>query len=137
MDILSQKRARLACAVFSLPAPPTSSAVEPNDEPVYEHKMLNKLLLIGEENCGATTIYKQVGLFHLFIATHSNVENLVIDFPLFFQARSLYKAPFTEDERERIKVIIQTNLYAYLAMVLEAHEEEMNTNQSSDQTGKV
>ncbi|XP_013601002.1 PREDICTED: extra-large guanine nucleotide-binding protein 2 isoform X2 [Brassica oleracea var. oleracea] len=51
------------------------------------------------------------------------------------KARSLYKAPFTEDERERIKVIIQTNLYAYLAMVLEAHEEEMNTNQSSDQTG--
>nr|VDD48037.1 unnamed protein product [Brassica oleracea] len=108
-NIWSKKRARLACAVFSLPAPPTSSAVEPNDEPVYEHKMLNKLLLIGEEKCGATTIYKQ--------------------------ARSLYKAPFSEDERERIKVIIQTNLYAYLAMVLEAHEEEMNTNQSSDQTG--
>ncbi|KAG2243385.1 hypothetical protein Bca52824_094777 [Brassica carinata] len=99
-NIWSKKRARLACAVFSLPAPPTSSAVEPNDEPVYEHKMLNKLLLIGEEKCGATTIYKQ--------------------------ARSLYKVPFPEDERERIKVIIQTNLYGYLAMVLEAHEEEMN-----------
>ncbi|KAF3601650.1 hypothetical protein F2Q69_00032888 [Brassica cretica] len=99
-NIWSKKRARLACAVFSLPAPPTSSAVEPNDEPVYEHKMLNKLLLIGEAKCGATTIYKQ--------------------------ARSLYKVPFPEDERERIKVIIQTNLYGYLAMVLEAHEEEMN-----------
>ncbi|CAF2147033.1 unnamed protein product [Brassica napus] len=99
-NIWSKKRARIACVVFSLPAPPTSSAVEPNDEPVYEHKMLNKLLLIGEEKCGATTIYKQ--------------------------ARSLYKVPFPEDERERIKVIIQTNLYGYLAMVLEAHEEEMN-----------
>ncbi|CAH8379980.1 unnamed protein product [Eruca vesicaria subsp. sativa] len=110
-NIWSKKRARLACAVFSLPVPPTSSAVEPNDEPVYEHKMLNKLLLIGEEKCGATTIYKQ--------------------------ARSLYKVPFTEDERERIKVTIQTNLYAYLAMVLEAYEQEMNNNQSSDQTGNT
>ncbi|KAJ0252091.1 hypothetical protein HA466_0129410 [Hirschfeldia incana] len=106
-NIWSKKRARLACAVFSLPVPPASSAVEPNDEPVYEHKMLNKLLLIGEEKCGATTFYKQ--------------------------ARSLYKVPFTEDERERIKVVIQTNLYAYLAMVLEAHYEE-EINNTGDET---
>ncbi|KAJ4914279.1 Extra-large guanine nucleotide-binding protein 2 [Raphanus sativus] len=112
-NIWSKKRARVACAVFSLPAPPTSSAVEPNDEPVYEHKMLNKLLLIGEEKCGATTIYKQ--------------------------ARSLYKVPFPEEERERIKFVIQTNLYAYLAMVLEAYEEEErnNNSQSSDQTDET
>ncbi|KAJ4914225.1 Extra-large guanine nucleotide-binding protein 2 [Raphanus sativus] len=111
-NIWSKKRVRVACAVFSLPAPPTSSAVEPNDEPVYEHKMLNKLLLIGEEKCGATTIYKQ--------------------------ARSLYKVPFPEEERERIKFVIQTNLYAYLAMVLEAYEEEeVNNNQSSDQTDET
>ncbi|ESQ53686.1 hypothetical protein EUTSA_v10024380mg [Eutrema salsugineum] len=111
-NIWNKKRARLACAVFSLPMPPTSSAVEPNDEPIYTQKMLNKLLLIGNEKCGATTIYKQ--------------------------ARSLYGVSFSEDERERIKFIIQTNLYAYLAMVLEAHERfevEMNNNQSSEQTG--
>ncbi|KAG2241290.1 hypothetical protein Bca52824_096724 [Brassica carinata] len=108
-NIWNKKRARLACAVFSLPVPPASSAVEPNDEPVYEHKMLNKLLLIGEEKCGATTIYKQ--------------------------ARSLYKVPFTEDERERIKVVIQTNLYAYLAMVLEAHERhEEEIKNTGDET---
>ena len=47
-----------------------------------------------------------------------------------FQARSLYEVPFTKDELEKIKFIIQTNLYAYLAMVLEAHEEEMDTNQA-------
>ncbi|KAF8110389.1 hypothetical protein N665_0085s0114 [Sinapis alba] len=111
-NIWKKKRAMLACAVFSLPIPPTSSAVEPNVEPISNKKMLNKLLLIGNDTCGATTIYKQ--------------------------ARSLYGIPFSEDERERIKFIIQTNLYAYLAMVLEAHEifeEEMNSNQYSDQTG--
>ncbi|KAF8112293.1 hypothetical protein N665_0065s0070 [Sinapis alba] len=113
-NIWSKKRARLACAVFSLPSPPVSSAVEPNDEPIYEHKMLNKLLLIGEEKCGATTIYKQ--------------------------ARSLYKVPFSEEERERIKVIIQTNLYAYLAMVLESHEkheEEINSTTGDETVSSI
>ncbi|KAF3590569.1 hypothetical protein DY000_02027874 [Brassica cretica] len=105
-NIWSKKRARLACAVLSLPIPQTSSAVEPSDEPTsYNPKMLNRLLLIGNEKCGATTIYKQ--------------------------ARSLYEVSFTKDERERIKFIIQTNLYDYLATVLEAHEEEMNTNQAN------
>ncbi|KAH0915280.1 hypothetical protein HID58_029726 [Brassica napus] len=87
-------------------------AVEPNVEPISNKKRLNKLLLIGNDTCGATTIYKQ--------------------------ARSLYGIPFSEDDRERIKFIIQTNLYAYLAMVLEAHkrfEEEMNNNHYTDQTG--
>ncbi|KAG5407650.1 hypothetical protein IGI04_013769 [Brassica rapa subsp. trilocularis] len=101
----SGKRGRFACDVLSLPFPQTSSAVEPTDEhPIYNPKMLNRLLLIGNEKCGATTIYKQ--------------------------ARSLYEVPFTKDELEKIKFIIQTNLYAYLAMVLEAHEEEMDTNQA-------
>ncbi|CAH2076859.1 unnamed protein product [Thlaspi arvense] len=115
MELTKKKvRARLACAVLSLPIPPTSSAVKSNDEDIYKPKMLNKLLLIGNEKCGATTMYKQ--------------------------ARSLYEVPFSEEERERIKFIIQTNLYAYLAMILEAHErfeEEMNNNQSSDQTGNT
>ncbi|KAL0739419.1 hypothetical protein Bca4012_015629 [Brassica carinata] len=110
-NIWNKKRARLACAVLSLPFPQTSSAVEPTDEPIYNPKMLNRLLLIGNEKCGATTIYKQ--------------------------ARSLYEVPFTKDECERIKFIIQTNLYAYLATVLEAHEEEMNSNQANDTEGET
>ncbi|KAL1215754.1 Extra-large guanine nucleotide-binding protein 2 [Cardamine amara subsp. amara] len=113
-NIWNKKRTKLVCAMFSLPVPPASSAVEPSDEPLYEQKMLNKLLLIGNEKSGATTIYKQ--------------------------ARSLYDVPFSVDDRERIKFIIQTNLYAYLAMVLEAHErfeEEMSNNQSPDRTGNT
>ncbi|KAJ0262776.1 Extra-large guanine nucleotide-binding protein 2 [Hirschfeldia incana] len=111
-NIWNRKRARLACAVLSLPfPPPTSSAVELTDEPIYNPKMLNRLLLIGNENCGATTIYKQ--------------------------ARSLYEVPFTSDERERIKFIIQTNLYAYLATVLEAHEEEMMSTNQAETEGET
>ncbi|CAN8229452.1 unnamed protein product [Cochlearia groenlandica] len=113
-NIWSKKRVRMACAMLSLPVPQSSSAIEPSDVPLYEQKMLNKLLLIGNEKCGATTIYKQ--------------------------ARSLYEVPFSVDDREKIKFIIQTNLYAYLATVLEAHErfeEEMSINQSSDQTGNT
>jgi hypothetical protein len=74
--------------------------------------MLNKLLLIGSEKGGATTIYKQ--------------------------ARSLYNVSFSLEDRERIKFIIQTNLYTYLAMVLEAHErfeKEMSNDQSSGNVG--
>ncbi|CAH8320249.1 unnamed protein product [Eruca vesicaria subsp. sativa] len=111
-NIWNKKRARIACALFSLPIPPASSAVEPNVEPISNKKVLSKLLLVGNDTCGATTIYKQ--------------------------AKSLYGTPFSEDERERIKFIIQTNLYSYLAVVLEAHkrfEDEINNNQSLDQTG--
>ncbi|EOA18334.1 hypothetical protein CARUB_v10006852mg [Capsella rubella] len=113
-NIWNKKRAKIACTLFSLPLPPASSAVQPCDVPLYEQKMLNKLLLIGNEKCGSTTIYKQ--------------------------ARSLYDVPFSVDDRERIKFIIQTNLYTYLAMVLEAHErfeKEMSSNQPSDQIGNM
>lgn len=122
--------------MFSLPLPPTSSAVEPNVEPISNKKKLNKLLLVGNDTCGATTVYKQVS-YSSFNALHSKCFTCTNDFFL-FQARSLYGIPFSEDDRERIKFIIQTNLYAYLAMVLEAHErfeEEMNNNHYSDQTG--
>ncbi|KAL0729311.1 hypothetical protein Bca4012_025404 [Brassica carinata] len=59
-NIWKKKRAKLAYAVFSLPIPPTSSAVEPNVEPISQKNMLNKLLLVGNDTSGATTIYKQV-----------------------------------------------------------------------------
>lgn len=40
-----------------------------------------------------------------------------------FQAKILYKTiPFTVDEREEIKLIIQTNVYRYLGVLLEGRE---------------
>jgi len=39
------------------------------------------------------------------------------------QAKILYKnTPFSEDERESIKLTIQTNVYAYLGILLEGRE---------------
>ncbi|CAN8284014.1 unnamed protein product [Cochlearia groenlandica] len=112
---------KLLCAVLSLPVPSKSIAIA-SGEQLYsvnsrsildhlEHRALQKILLVGNSGSGTSTIFKQ--------------------------AKILYKdIPFLEDERENIKVVIQTNVYGYLGMLLEARErfEEkslsiMNTKQ--------
>lgn len=97
---------KLVCAVLSLPFP--SKAVISNGEEVndlvvralpdyLEKRTLQKLLLVGYKGSGTSTIYKQ--------------------------AKILYKAnPFFDDERENIKSVIQTNVYHYLAILLEGRE---------------
>lgn len=39
-----------------------------------------------------------------------------------FQAKLLYGVPFTEDENESLKFLIQRDLYSYIAILLEGHE---------------
>ncbi|CAH8353780.1 unnamed protein product [Eruca vesicaria subsp. sativa] len=113
---------KLLCAVLSLPVPSKSIANASGDQlhsansrsilDHLEHRTLQKILLVGNSGSGTSTIFKQ--------------------------AKILYKdIPFLEDERENIKVIIQTNVYGYLGMLLEGRErfeEEalgvMNTKQS-------
>ncbi|KAJ6936838.1 extra-large guanine nucleotide-binding protein 1-like isoform X1 [Populus alba x Populus x berolinensis] len=92
---------KLICAVLSLPTPPNS--VSPSGEGVndvmankLEQKTLYKLLLVGLEKSGTCTIFKQ--------------------------ARIVYSIPFSEDERQSIKSIIQCNLYGYLGILLEGRE---------------
>ncbi|ESQ46288.1 hypothetical protein EUTSA_v10000039mg [Eutrema salsugineum] len=98
---------KLLCAVLSLPVPSKSTA-NASGEQLYsansrsildhlEHRTLQKILLVGSRGSGTSTIFKQ--------------------------AKILYKdIPFLEDERENIKVIIQTNVYGYLGMLLEGRE---------------
>ncbi|KAI9180038.1 hypothetical protein LWI28_000515 [Acer negundo] len=95
-NIWDKKRTRLFCALFSLPTP-TDSVRPCGDEVNYfELKTLHKLLLVGDKNSGTSTIYKQ--------------------------AKLLFNVPFSEDERQNIKLIIQSNLYRYIAILLEGRE---------------
>lgn len=97
---------KLVCAVLSLPVP--SKFLSPSGEQVnnfvtravpdyLEQRTLQKLLLIGNNGSGTSTIFKQ--------------------------AKILYKAtPFSEEERENIKLKIQSNVYGYLGILLEGRE---------------
>ncbi|KAK1274855.1 Guanine nucleotide-binding protein alpha-2 subunit [Acorus gramineus] len=97
---------RLICSILSLPFPPKTinargeeaNKVTSRTMPDYiEQKTLQKLLLVGWHGAGTSTIFKQ--------------------------AKFLYRAvPFSEDELEGIKLMIQTNAYNYLGMLLEGRE---------------
>ncbi|KAK7263060.1 hypothetical protein RJT34_30644 [Clitoria ternatea] len=98
---------KLACALLSLPVPSKSSTscgflsssnlVTRAVPDPFEHGIVHKLLLLGYSGSGTSTIFKQ--------------------------AKILYKStPFSEDERENIKLTIQTNAYAYLGILLEGRE---------------
>ncbi|KAE9447222.1 hypothetical protein C3L33_20874, partial [Rhododendron williamsianum] len=58
-----------------------------------QQKTLNKLLLVGCDKSGTSTIFKQ--------------------------AKMVYNVPFSEDERQSIKLQIQSSLYGYLGILLE------------------
>ncbi|CAH9088721.1 unnamed protein product [Cuscuta epithymum] len=122
---------KLVCAIFSLPIPSNSSSVSGEQVtdtlnrsiPAYlEQRTLQKLLLVGYSGSGTSTIFKQ--------------------------AKILYKdVPFTEDECQHIKSVIQSNVYRYLAILLEGREhfedESVNAlsmkrhSDESRKTGKV
>ncbi|KAM7250934.1 hypothetical protein ACFE04_022817 [Oxalis oulophora] len=97
---------KLLCAVLSLPVLSKSSSALGGEQvsslnrvvPDYlEQRALQKLLLVGYSGSGTSTIFKQ--------------------------AKILYKAsPFSEDERENIKMTIQSNVYGYLGILLEGRE---------------
>uniref|UniRef100_A0A803PF54 Uncharacterized protein n=1 Tax=Cannabis sativa TaxID=3483 RepID=A0A803PF54_CANSA len=97
---------KLVCAVLSLPVPSKSfnSSEEPltslSSRPVpdyLEQRTLQKILLVGYNGSGTSTIFKQ--------------------------AKILYKdIPFPDDERENIKLRIQSNVYGYLGVLLEGRE---------------
>ncbi|KAH7832999.1 hypothetical protein Vadar_002211 [Vaccinium darrowii] len=88
---------KIVCALLSLPIPPEDA--KPSGEEVANtanDKTLNKLLLVGCDKSGTSTIFKQ--------------------------AKMVYNVPCPEDKRQNIKLRIQSNLYGYLGVLLEGRE---------------
>ncbi|KAJ4962586.1 hypothetical protein NE237_022525 [Protea cynaroides] len=119
---------KLFCALLSLPVPCKASNTSQEDvnnlvnrvvPDYFGQRALQKLLLAGYKGSGTSTIFKQ--------------------------AKMLYKSiPFSEDERENIKLMIQSNVYRYLAILLEGRERfeeeslaEVTKKLTYDQSGTL
>ncbi|KAL6502521.1 Extra-large guanine nucleotide-binding protein 2 [Orobanche hederae] len=101
-NVWERKRVKLLCVALSLPFP---SEVDRDRDRILtkipEHKTMNKLLLVGWDQSGTSTIFKQ--------------------------AKIVYNVPFSDEEKQNIKFVIQRNVYRYLCILLEGHarfEEE-------------
>ncbi|XP_047341329.1 extra-large guanine nucleotide-binding protein 1-like [Impatiens glandulifera] len=100
---------KIFCSLLFLPTPPQLAndnegeggegggqvdiLPSPND---FQQKTVNKILLVGYDKSGTSTIFKQ--------------------------AKIVYNIPFSEDERESLKFIIQSKLYWYLGILLEGRQ---------------
>ncbi|KAI4295589.1 hypothetical protein L6164_035619 [Bauhinia variegata] len=101
--IWAKTSTKIACAILFLPVP--SKSVTNNEVPsskgvnkvAHEPKGLRKFLLVGSIKSGTSTIFKQ--------------------------AKILYNVPFSESERQNIKLVIQNNLFTYLGILLEGREQ--------------